>query len=114
MESEQERQKSLCKRYGASYLETPLFLKIGINANFSKRVFPINGLRHAPEGDTSGWYIWSGQFSDSPDFFVPMHTRHLETACQEIICFLGLAPGWRFLLAPNHEDVWYDPKLLSS
>ena len=26
--------------------------------------------------------------------------------------YLGLAPGWRFLIAPGYEDVWYDEKLL--
>ena len=25
---------------------------------------------------------------------------------------LALPPGWRFLLAPDYEDVWYDPSLL--
>lgn len=25
---------------------------------------------------------------------------------------LGLAEGWRFLIAPGHEDVWYDASLL--
>ena len=24
----------------------------------------------------------------------------------------GLPPGWRFLIAPGHEDVWYDGSLL--
>ncbi|OLT22119.1 hypothetical protein BJF81_13360 [Ornithinimicrobium sp. CNJ-824] len=26
---------------------------------------------------------------------------------------LGVAPGWRFLIAPGYEDVWCDPSLLS-
>jgi len=26
--------------------------------------------------------------------------------------YLGLAPGWRFLVAPNYEDVWEDYDLL--
>jgi hypothetical protein len=26
--------------------------------------------------------------------------------------YLALPPGWRFLLAPGYEDVWYDPTLL--
>jgi hypothetical protein len=24
-----------------------------------------------------------------------------------------LGPGWRFLVAPGQEDVWFDPNLLS-
>jgi hypothetical protein len=27
--------------------------------------------------------------------------------------FLGLPPGWRFLIAGEHEDVWEDPSLLN-
>jgi hypothetical protein len=26
--------------------------------------------------------------------------------------YFGLEPGWRFLLAPGYEDVWYDATLL--
>jgi hypothetical protein len=26
--------------------------------------------------------------------------------------YLGLALGWRFLIAPEYEDVWYDTNLL--
>jgi hypothetical protein len=27
--------------------------------------------------------------------------------------YLGLAPGWRFLVAPGYKDVWFDAKLLN-
>jgi hypothetical protein len=33
--------------------------------------WPIHGLRHKPEAGTSGWYCWTGELSDAPDFFVP-------------------------------------------
>ena len=65
------------------------------------------------EGDTSGWYIWGREeFSENPDFFVPLHIEHLSEWYPHIIKFLGLAPGWRFLTAPDHEDVWEDKTLL--
>jgi hypothetical protein len=47
-------------------------------------------------------------------FFLPLHVTHLESRCPEIIKYLGLAPGWRFLVAPDYEDVWYDKALLHS
>jgi hypothetical protein len=28
--------------------------------------------------------------------------------------YLGLAAGWRFLFAPNYEDVWQDKSLLEA
>lgn len=51
-------QKEICKKYRAPYLETPLELKVGIARNVSGKVYPINGLRHNPTSDTTGWYIW--------------------------------------------------------
>jgi hypothetical protein len=107
-------QKSVCRRSGASFLQSDEFLKLGISRDFDPRHFPINGLRHPPEGDTVGWYIWSGEnFSEDPGFFVPWHVKHLYDRYPDIAEYLGLAPGWRFLIAPGYEDVWFDESLLN-
>ena len=106
-------QKDTCQRYNTNYVEAAPYLKLGIAKHVKQQIYPINGLRVFPEGDTTGWYVWAGtEFSDSPDFFLPLHIAHLESWCPEIIPYLGLPPGWRFLLAPGHEDVWFDPELL--
>ena len=36
--------------------------------------WPLHGLRHESEGGTSGWYVWSGDLSEDPDFFLPWHS----------------------------------------
>src|SRR5215510_5826286 len=55
---------------------------------------PINGVRRPPQGETNGWYIWCGEeLSSDPDFFSPIHTRHLAKYCPEILRYLGLPPG---------------------
>jgi hypothetical protein len=41
-----------------------------------------------------------------------MHVAHLADYCPELLPYIGLAPGWRVLLAPGYEDVWYDESLL--
>jgi hypothetical protein len=106
-------QKEICTKFGAPYVPCGDYRKLGISKNFDPQQFPINGLRHPPEGDTAGWFIWSGEeFRSDSDFFVPLHSVHLSDRCPEIIKFLGLGPGWRFLFAPGQEDVWYDEKLL--
>jgi hypothetical protein len=70
-------------------------------------------LRHRPVGDTNGWYIWAGaELSQDPDFFIPLHVEHLEEWCPEVLPFLALPPGSRFLLADGYEDVWHDAELL--
>lgn len=112
MVSEQQRQA--CDRVGAEPLEAPADLKLGIAKEALSGHRPINGLRHPPEADTTGWYIWAGDFSTAPDFFVPLHVEHLEAACPEVVRYLALPPGWRFLIADGYEDVWYDPSLLAS
>jgi hypothetical protein len=74
------------------------------------------GLRHPPIADTTGWYLWAGEGDPSydPDFFVPVHVWHLANWWPEVLRFLGLGPGWRFLMDVAYEDVWHDPKLLGA
>ena len=110
-----EEQIQICKKYNVDFIESPLDFKVGINTNVKDlNLFPINGLRHTPQGDTTGWYIWSGdEFNEDPDFFVPLHTEHLKEWRPEIIKFLALPPGYRFLIGENnYEDVWFDEKLI--
>ncbi len=84
-----------------------------MSANVREGIWPINGLRHAPEGNSCGWYIWAGDdLSQDPDFFAPLHVAHLSEWCPAVLPYLELAPGWRFLIAPGYEDVWFDSSLL--
>ena len=89
-------------------------MKVGIAQNVLQGILPIHGLRHPPTGDTSGWYIWAGgEPSDDADFFLPLHAEHLAEWCPEVIRFLSLPAGWRFLVADTYEDVWQDASLLN-
>jgi hypothetical protein len=107
-----ELQRMICEKYKTSFLESPSFLKVGISKNIRDGVLPINGVRYHPEGDTTGWYFWGGeQFSEDPDFFVPLHVAHLEDWNPVIIKYLGLPPGWRFLVHNDFEDVWFDEEV---
>ncbi|MGF1577936.1 MAG: hypothetical protein ACFCD0_01085 [Gemmataceae bacterium] len=106
-------QIEVCKRFGAKQLPAPEHLKVGIARNVKEGLQPINGLRIPPEGDTTGWYIWAGEeWSNDPSFFVPLHINHLSSWCSDVIPYLQLPAGWRFLIAPDHEDVWFDANLL--
>ena len=106
-------QMNLCSRYGAEYLPSPSNFKVGISENVRDQIDPINGLRHPPKGDTTGWYIYAGEvLSDDPEFFLPLHVAHVKDWCPQVGKYLGLAPGWRFLIAADFEDVWFDDSLL--
>ena len=41
---------------------------IGLAIN-SLKDGPIHGLRHAPNAEQSGWYIWGGEYSEENNFF---------------------------------------------
>lgn len=111
---ELEEQRDVCRRFNADYCPAPADGKVGIAMNTRSGLMPINGLRHPPVGNTTGWYIWAGeQLSDSPDFFAPLHVEHLDEWCPQVKKYLGLAPGWRFQIADGHEDIWFDEALLS-
>ncbi|GII22604.1 hypothetical protein Pme01_22010 [Planosporangium mesophilum] len=74
--------------------------------------WPLHGLRHPPEGQGDGWYLWTGDLSEAVDFFVPNHVEHVISEWPEVAPYLGLPPGWRVLLAPGYEDIWFDSALL--
>jgi hypothetical protein len=74
---------------------------------------PIHGLRHPPELDTNGWYIWCGEYSDADDFFQSLHIEHLIERLPEVRKFISLPPGYRFLIdTDGYEDIWFDESLL--
>lgn len=107
-----EQQVEICSRFGAPYVCCDFDLKVGVSMNVRSGMMPLNGLRVEPDGKTCGWYIWAGEeWSNEEGFFVPLHVQHLGEWAPIILPYLGLAPGWRFLVTTNYEDVWRDDKL---
>ncbi len=83
-----------------------------VGRGFDNANAPIHELRHPPEGQSCGWYIWTGDWSDAADFFSPVHVHHAADLYPDVLSYLALPPGWRFLIAPDYEDVWFDSALL--
>jgi hypothetical protein len=109
-----QEQKAKCQALGSEFWPIELDQKIGISSNVKDGIVPINGLRHLPEADTTGWYIWAGEEMDTnDDFFLPLHVKHLGNWNSEVLKFLALPPGWRFLKDGDYEDVWFDGSLLT-
>ena len=109
----EDKQKNICEKFCFISI-----LRFGFKSwHFFKRkdgVRPINGLRVREENETSGWYIWAGDWSDDPDFFVPLHGEHLNQWAAIVMPYLGLPEGWRFLITEDYEDVWEDLELLNN
>ena len=111
MSSEGE-QRAVCDRVGAPFVPPSAFETVGI-ALSTIHEKPLNGLRVAPENGTCGWYIWGGgEMSTHPDFFQPLHVHHLAERCPAVLPYLAIPPGYRFQIAPDHEDIWEDQALL--
>lgn len=48
----------ICKKYNTEIYPVSDVSKIGVAENVKQTgLYPINGLRHRPKGDTNGWYI---------------------------------------------------------
>ena len=106
-------QKKLCKKFGAECDPAAVGSKLGISLNVRESILPTNGVRHPPTEDTNGWYIWAGEtLSSADDFFQPLHIEHISNWCPSIVKFLALPASWRFLVAGEYEDAWFDQALL--
>ena len=108
----ERKQNDTCKSYRCEFVPSPPESKLGL-ALRTVGNSPVNGLRHPVKENTNGWYIWCGtELSQSADFFSPLHTSHVQEYCPEVLPYLGLPPGYRFLLAGDHVDIWFDAELL--
>lgn len=111
-----EKQKNVCNKYNSKFVGLDLNLKIGISKNINSGDMPINGLRHKPENGTAGWYIWAGKnYTNEIEFWETMHIYHLLEIYPEIVKYLAIEPGFRFLFdSGEYEDVWFDESLLKT
>ena len=106
-------QKNKCDQHGADFLAAYDSNKLGLALQTCEASGPWHGLRHLPEKGTSGWFIWKGDYKEDENFFSPLHVTHITDYAPEVSEFLGLAPGWRFLIDGTYNDVWLDESLLN-
>src|SRR5207249_10079546 len=94
-------QARVCERFGVTPFPSLGAYKVAVARNVKTGVVPVNGLRHPPDPGTTGWFIWAGEeLSTADDFFEPLHVFHLPEICPDVLPYLALPPGWRFLIAP--------------
>lgn len=108
--------ETICAKFGSEFVATDPGQKVGVSLDTKTGRMPLNGLRRRPASGFSGWFLWAGPVEPSTkdDFFKPLHAHHLEQWAPIVIPYLALAPGWRFLIAPDYEDVWFDPSLFEN
>jgi len=106
-------QKEICKKYKTITSVPKNDEKLGIAIETIGQQ-PINGLRHKSQNGTCGWYIWCGERinEEDEDFFKPLHVSHIQEYLPEVEQYLALPTGYRFLVADEYEDVWYDESII--
>jgi hypothetical protein len=109
-----EKQREICNRYDADYAPPEVGSMVAISDSALQGQFPLHGLRYPPEVGPTRWFIWGGEYSEADDFFKNLHIHHLEELCPAVLPYLALPSTWRFLIAPDYEDVWSDSSLQSA
>lgn len=104
-------QHRMCLRFDARYMPPAMDEKMGIALGTLDRL-PLHVVRLQPDNGDCGWYIHGGENSEDANFYQALHVSHVEQYCAKIIPYLALPPGWRVLLAPDYEDVWFDEKII--
>lgn len=111
-----KEQREIARKFGAEWFQTEIQSMVGINKEIGKNTYPIHGLRHSPEGNGTGWFIWAGTNEipqNDDNFFSPTHAEHIYKDNPLIAKYLGLPPGWRFVIDDKgYEDVWFDEKII--
>lgn len=54
-------QQETCAANGTAWYPSPAHLVVGVARNVRSSTVPVNGLRHPPQENTTGWYIWAGE-----------------------------------------------------
>ncbi len=109
----EQLQKEICQKYNTDFSPIDINLKLGVADDFFSGEPPLNGLRHPSEIGTCGWFLWSGEeVSPNDDYVKPLHVYHLLKNYPKVLKYLALPVDWRFLIADDYEDVWFDEKLL--
>jgi hypothetical protein len=106
-----QEQEAVCERHGVDR-DPPLdHERVGI-ALQTLHLLPLNALRIPRVGSVCGWYIWGGgDPAEDPEFFQPLCVEHLGKFAAGLLPYLAMPAGWRVLLAPGYEDVWFDGAL---
>lgn len=99
-------QKLLCEEVGSAYVEVQGDDVIAV-AVYTLNKDPIVGIRKAAEGDENvSWYIYGGEL-EGADNFETMTVRKLQDVVPEVLPYLALDVGYRFMIdADDYEDVW--------
>ena len=105
-------QKLLCEEVGSAYIELHGDDVVAVAVQTLNQE-PIVGLRKKPETEENvSWYIYGGELGEGTDFFETMSIKKLQDILPEVLPYLALEEGYRFMIdADDYEDVWKEGDL---
>ncbi|MDD2940060.1 MAG: hypothetical protein PHW49_04905 [Acinetobacter harbinensis] len=100
-------QKLLCEEFESSYIKVSGDDVVAVAVNTLNQE-PIVGIRKKPEPEENvAWFIYGGEMGEGEDFFETMTVRELQDILPEVLPYLALAEGFRFMIdREDYEDVW--------
>ncbi|QVM91933.1 hypothetical protein JYG34_02540 [Pseudomonas entomophila] len=100
-------QAEVCKRYEVSPKAPEDRVAIALDR---LKESPIYGVRiECPEGGRVSWFFYCGEYSEEDDFYQVIHTRHLHEELPEVVNYLYLPEGSKFIIdREGYEDVWFE------
>ena len=103
------RQQLICERYNLPSQAPEQMIAL---ATGTLDQSPIYGTRVVlPENGTVSWFIHCGEHSAAVDFYQPLCAEHLAELLPEVLDYLYLPSGTRFIIdRAGYEDVWQEPE----
>ena len=100
-------QKLLCEEFGSAYIEVKGDDVVAV-AVHTLTQDPIVGIRKIAETEENvSWYIYGGELPEGEDFFETMTIKKLQDIIPEVLPYLALDIGYRFMIdGDDYEDVW--------
>jgi hypothetical protein len=100
-------QKLLCEEFGSAYIEVKGDDVVAV-AVHTLNQDPIVGIRKIAETEENvSWYIYGGELPEGEDFFETMTIKKLQDIIPEVLPYLALDIGYRFMIdGDDYEDVW--------
>jgi len=101
-----EEQKLVCEEFDSRYIKVNETDLVAI-AKQTLTKEPIVGLRKKADAENVSWFIYGGELEEGDDFFDVISVKELEDVFPDVIPYLALEEGFRFMIdADEYEDVW--------
>ena len=100
-------QKLLCEEFDSAYVEVKGDDVVAVAVQTLNQE-PIVGLRKKPETEENvAWFIYGGELGEGQDFITTMTVRELQDILPDVLPYLALSEGYRFMIdGDDYEDVW--------